>query len=276
MFRLAEARLCHALAQESDLVIATGGGTLVSDENRQAMAASGPVVCLTAGIDTVLQRVEEFEDRPLLPGDREEKRSNIESLLLSRREAYARIALRVPTDDIAPDAVAERVLDMLAGNSEVAEMTRITVPTPEGHYHICIGEGILSQAGRLLANRALAKGQAAIVTNSDIAAHYAENLCESLRQEGYTPVLCLVPEGEAHKTLATVGNLYDQFVAAGWTGAVPSSDWAAASSATWRDSRRPPICGAHRSYRSPHPCLQWSMPRSAAKPASTCPRAKTS
>ncbi len=215
LFRQAEARLCQTLARESDLVIATGGGTLVSEENRQALESGGPVVCLTAGVDTVLQRVETFEDRPLLPGDREEKRRNIERLLLSRRDAYGQIPLRVPTDGISPDIVAERVLDTLAGNSEIAEMTRITVPTPEGHYHICIGEGILAQAGRLLSNRAVAKGQAAIVTNADIAAHYADILSESLQKEGYTPVLCLVPEGEARKTLATVHSLYDQFVAAG-------------------------------------------------------------
>ena len=215
LFRQAEARLCQTLARESDLVIATGGGTLVSEENRQALESGGPVVCLTAGVDTVLQRVETFEDRPLLPGDREEKRRNIERLLLSRRDAYGQIPLRVPTDGISADIVAERVLDTLAGNNEIAEMTRITVPTPEGHYHICIGEGILAQAGRLLSNRAVAKGQAAIVTNADIAAHYADILSESLQKEGYTPVLCLVPEGEARKTLATVHSLYDQFVAAG-------------------------------------------------------------
>ena len=215
LFRQAEARLCQTLARESDLVIATGGGTLVSEENRQALESGGPVVCLTAGVDTVLQRVETFEDRPLLPGDREEKRRNIERLLLSRRDAYGQIPLRVPTDGISPEVVAERVLDTLAGNNEIAEMTRITVPTPEGHYHICIGEGILAQAGRLLSNRAVAKGQAAIVTNADIAAHYADILSESLQKEGYTPVLCLVPEGEARKTLATVHSLYDQFVAAG-------------------------------------------------------------
>ena len=215
VFRQAEARLCQTLARESDLVIATGGGTLVSEENRQALESSGPVVCLTAGVDTVLERVETFEDRPLLPGDREEKRSNIERLLLSRRDAYGQIPLRVPTDGISPDIVAERVLDTLAGNNEIAEMTRITVPTPEGHYHICIGEGVLAQAGRLLSNRAVAKGQAAIVTNADIAAHYADILSESLQKEGYTPVLCLVPEGEARKTLATVHSLYDQLVAAG-------------------------------------------------------------
>ena len=214
LFRQTEARLCQTLAGETDLVIATGGGTLVSDDNRQTLAASGPVVCLTAGADTVLERVETFEDRPLLPGDREEKKRNIERLLLNRRDAYGRIPLRVPTDGIDPDTVVERVLDILAGNNEIAEMIRITVPTPEGHYHICIGEGVLTHAGRLLSNRAVAKGRAAIVTNEDIAAHYADMLSESLQQEGYTPVLCLVPEGEAHKTLATVQCLYDQFVAA--------------------------------------------------------------
>ncbi len=215
VFRQAEARLCQALAQESELVIATGGGTLVSAENQQALAASGPVICLVAGIDTILQRVAAFEDRPLLPGDRDEKRRKIERLLLSRRAAYERIPLRVPTDDIAPTVVVERVLDMLAGNNEIPDMTRISVPTPAGRYHICIGEGILKQAGRLLANRSLAKGKAAIVSNSDIAAYFAEALSESLRQEGYAPVLCLTPEGEAHKTLATIHSLYDQFVAAG-------------------------------------------------------------
>ncbi len=213
-FRQAEARLCQTLAAETGLVISTGGGALVSDENRQTMEASGPVVCLAAGADTILERVETFEDRPLLPGDRDEKRRNIERLLQDRRAAYGRIPLRVPTDGIDPETVAERVLDTLAGNSEIAGMTRITVPTPEGHYHICIGEGILAHAGRLLSNREVAKGKAAIVTNADIAKHYADILSESLQQEGYTPVLCLVPEGEAYKTLATVQDLYDQFVAA--------------------------------------------------------------
>ena len=214
LFRQAEARLCQSLAAESDLIIATGGGALVSDENRQTMEASGPVVCLAAGADTILERVETLEDRPLLPGDRDEKRRNIERLLQDRRAAYGRIPLRVPTDGIDPETVAERVLDTLAGNSEIAGMTRITVPTPEGHYHICIGEGTLAHAGRLLSNREVAKGKAAVVTNADIARHFADVLSESLHQEGYTPVLCLVPEGEAHKTLATVQDLYDQFVAA--------------------------------------------------------------
>lgn len=214
-FRLAEARLCQELAQESGLVIATGGGALVNAENRKTLSTTGPVICLTAGAETILQRVEAFADRPLLPGDQDEKRRNIQQLLLRRRGAYAQIPLHVSTEGLGPEAVLERVLDVLAGHEEIAGMTRISVPAPDGSYHICLGEGLLAQAGQLLANRSDTRGKAAIVSNPDVAAHFAEELGDSLRQAGYEPVLCTVPEGEAHKTLASIHSLYDQFVAAG-------------------------------------------------------------
>jgi 3-dehydroquinate synthase len=48
-----------------------------------------------------------------------------------------------------------------------------------------------------------------------IAPQHGETLAASLRSAGYEPTICLVPEGEQHKTLATVASLYDQFLAAG-------------------------------------------------------------
>ncbi|HMN29284.1 MAG TPA: 3-dehydroquinate synthase, partial [Caldilineaceae bacterium] len=69
--------------------------------------------------------------------------------------------------------------------------------------------------GRLLANRGVGIGPAAIVTNAVVAAHHAEVLTASLRAAGFEPHLCLAPEGEQHKTLATVATLYEQFLAAG-------------------------------------------------------------
>ena len=48
-----------------------------------------------------------------------------------------------------------------------------------------------------------------------VAPHHGERLAESLRRAGYEPTLCLVPEGEQHKTLANIAALYDQFLAAG-------------------------------------------------------------
>lgn len=214
-FRTAEAELCAHLAVRSGLVIATGGGALISHENRQKLAASGAILCLTAGVTTILQRLEAASDRPLLQSEAQDRRQRIEELLLRRRNAYASIPLQVPTDNASPTEIVERVVDALEANAEAAGMTRIRVPSPEGTYHICIGEGLLAQTGMLLANRRIARGKAAIVTNPILAELHAGAVGESLRAVGYESVICTVPEGEQHKTLASISSLYEQFIAAG-------------------------------------------------------------
>jgi shikimate kinase / 3-dehydroquinate synthase len=90
----------------------------------------------------------------------------------------------------------------------------IDVASPQGTYRIHLGEDILAETGRRLKDLGLA-GRCAVVTNPVVGQHYAEPLLNSLRQTGFDPVRCDVPDGEQHKTLATVAALYDQFIAAG-------------------------------------------------------------
>ncbi len=213
-FRVAEIRLCMQLAGEQGLVIATGGGALVNPSSRHALAQSGVVVCLTATVDEIVGRLESADDRPLLPEAAEEKRRRVRNLLHERRHAYAAIAHQVDTSGRSPEQIVERVLDALAADQEAPGMTRIPVRTPEGRYDICLGEGLLAQMGRLLVNRGLRPGPAAVVTNAAIAAAQGAALESGLAAAGFTPVLCLVPEGEQHKTLETVAELYRRFLAA--------------------------------------------------------------
>ena len=161
---------------------------------------------------TILRRVAHNEDRPLLSGDREQR---IRQLLQQRRAAYSAIAHQVETTGRTFAQLVAQVEEVVAAHAEVPDMTRITVRNPEGSYHLCIGDGLLSQAGQLLCNRQLRPGPVAIVTNPMIAEHpHAATLMRSLGDAGYEAHLCLVPEGEQHKTLATVATLYDQFLTA--------------------------------------------------------------
>lgn len=93
-------------------------------------------------------------------------------------------------------------------------MTTITVNTPTGMYPIYLRENGLNDAGELLAQAGLS-GKCAIVTNPTVGQHYANALTENLRAAGFSPVVCEIPDGEAHKTLETVSKLYDDFLAAG-------------------------------------------------------------
>lgn len=51
-----------------------------------------------------------------------------------------------------------------------------------------------------------------MVTNPVVWQAHGEALAEGLRVAGFDPLLCPVPDGEAHKTLDTVRALYDRFV----------------------------------------------------------------
>ena len=57
--------------------------------------------------------------------------------------------------------------------------------------------------------------KAALVTDANVAAHYLEPAMESLRAAGLAAAPIVVPPGEASKTLAQAGRLYDALLAAG-------------------------------------------------------------
>ncbi len=103
-FRARENEVCRDLADESGLVIATGGGMLVDPENREWMAKSGFVVCLDAPPEVIKARLELATDRPLA-GD-------WEPLFEQRRAVYAEIADHVDTADKSPKAIAEEIIKL--------------------------------------------------------------------------------------------------------------------------------------------------------------------
>ncbi|MBN2007071.1 MAG: shikimate kinase, partial [Anaerolineae bacterium] len=65
-FRALEAAVCAELSAQDGLVVATGGGALLTPANRAAMQRSGVVICLDASPDEILRRVGGNDDRPLL------------------------------------------------------------------------------------------------------------------------------------------------------------------------------------------------------------------
>ncbi|NJN84734.1 MAG: AAA family ATPase [Caldilineaceae bacterium] len=80
-FRAAEAAICRQVADQTGLVLSTGGGALVNPANRDRLAQSGVIICLTATEDAILERVQQASNRPLLPGSADEQRQRIRDLL---------------------------------------------------------------------------------------------------------------------------------------------------------------------------------------------------
>jgi len=67
-FRAREEQAIAELTALQDIVLATGGGAVLSEENRRHLAGGGTVVYLDARPEDLFQRVRQDRNRPLLAG----------------------------------------------------------------------------------------------------------------------------------------------------------------------------------------------------------------
>lgn len=88
-------------------------------------------------------------------------------------------------------------------------MRKIRVALGSNSYEILVGPGLLGQAGRLLRENGFA-GKLVVITHPVLHRQYGEALCRTLAGDGFSVSTLLVPEGEAQKTLATAGRLYQE------------------------------------------------------------------
>jgi shikimate kinase len=110
-FRSLERDVACQLAKRTELVIATGGGMMLDERSRNALSATGTVLCLIADVDAILERVgSDAVHRPLLQGD--DPRGRVESLLRARADTYAQF-IQIDTMDHSPDEIATLIAEEL-------------------------------------------------------------------------------------------------------------------------------------------------------------------
>ena len=116
-FRDLERKVAMDLSQKRNLVVATGGGIVLNQDNIKDFAAHGVVVCLSARPEIIMQRVSTDCHRPLLEGS--DKYNRLLSILDARRDLYAAIPCQVDTTDLTPDEVVDRVESCFAENTHL-------------------------------------------------------------------------------------------------------------------------------------------------------------
>jgi len=111
-FRKRETAILKELMDERPLVLATGGGIVLREENRTLLTRADVVVYLTADPELLVQRTEKDKKRPLLQVDN--PREKVLSLMSQRDPLYREVATRiVVTDTRSPKNVAQEIADQL-------------------------------------------------------------------------------------------------------------------------------------------------------------------
>lgn len=109
-FRKRERTVIDELTQRQNIILATGGGAVLSDENRIHLTSRGYVIYLSASVDQLLQRTSQDKNRPLLKT--KNPREKLIELIEKRDPLYRQVAnLIVKTDNQSVKAVVFKITD---------------------------------------------------------------------------------------------------------------------------------------------------------------------
>lgn len=111
-FRGLETEVTRELSEKDHLVISTGGGLVLKEENVALLKKRGKLFFLTADVDTLMLRVQGDDSRPLLKTAN--ARERMEELLKVRTPRYESAADHIiDTDNKSADEVAREIVAIM-------------------------------------------------------------------------------------------------------------------------------------------------------------------
>ena len=111
-FRTREEKSIKELCQLENIVLATGGGAILSKKNRNLLVTSGVIFYLKATADTLFSRTKSGINRPLLKSSN--KLQTITDLLKEREPLYEEIANHIiDTDQHTTNWAMNQILKQL-------------------------------------------------------------------------------------------------------------------------------------------------------------------
>ncbi len=120
-FRMLEAESMQATATTS-AVVALGGGAVCSPGAIEALLANGEVVYLRAAPETLMERIPDASNRPLLAGlDRAAQVDRLKSLLAERDRFYRQARVHIDARG-TQEEVTERIVVALTLGSESVDL----------------------------------------------------------------------------------------------------------------------------------------------------------
>jgi len=203
-FREVESSVLMRLAPTpSWVVVDTGGGAPLREENRTLMRRLGLIIGLRGSLDRVASGIAATHSKR--PYQNVAPRDRARQVLQERRKAYADTDVTFDVDGATGDETARAIAAWLVS----ARGVRIDVASPEraSPCRVLIRAGLLEHVGPHLADLGW-RGQVAVVGDAQTAARYEPDLLRSLASVGLSAATFRVPAGERGKQLRIAAQLW--------------------------------------------------------------------
>lgn len=214
-FRTRESGVIQELLKLDNIVLATGGGAILSADSRPMMKQNGVVVYLKSSVHDLWQRTRHDHSRPLLQTDN--PRAKLQELHDLRDPLYMETAdVIIHTGKQSVQILLERLqhklegLNQMTGNEKT--MQTLSVGLAERSYPIHIGSGLLNRVELLVPH--IPHKRAFIVSNTTVAPLYLQRLIEGLSSNGVQVQSIILPDGEQYKNGESLNKIYDALLSA--------------------------------------------------------------
>ncbi|MFF3350001.1 3-dehydroquinate synthase [Streptomyces sp. NPDC002779] len=250
-FRAIEKQAVLRALAEHEGVLALGGGAILDEDTRTALAGLR-VVYLSMDVEEAVKRTGLNAARPLLAVN---PRKQWRELMEARRHLYEQIATAVvATDGRTPDEVTRAALDALELKTAspggqppdprpedvmASQVTRIQVGGTAGSepYEVLVGRQLLGELGGLIGDRV----KRVAVIHPEALAETGEALRADLAGQGFDAVAIQVPNAEEAKTAEVAAYCWKALGQSGFTrtdvvvgvGGGSTTDLAGFVAATW-------------------------------------------
>jgi shikimate kinase/3-dehydroquinate synthase len=208
-FRDVESNVLERLARTpSWVVVDTGGGAPIREQNRVLMRRLGLIVGLRGSLDTVASGIAATQAKR--PYQNVAPRDRARRVLRERKSAYADTDVTFDVDGASVEGTARAIAAWLVS----ARGVRIDVAGPERPCRVLIRAGLLDHVGPHLADLGW-RGRVAVVSDRGTASRYEAAVRHSLETVGLASVIVTVPAGERGKRLSVAARLWDSLAREG-------------------------------------------------------------
>lgn len=215
-FRQLESEVLHELGDGVRVVIATGGGMVISEANRKFMREHGLTVYLQARVDTIWTRMQETSvhiSRPLIAGEHGLQR--LQTLYTTRRKWYEEAAIQINTEEGSQNALARRLISLALtrGSLFLPFLPREAIKFQIGSVssQAIVEWGGVPHLGETLHALEFSE-RLFVITDSQVGALYTQSLQTLLEHAGFQPYIFTIPAGEASKSFKYFQQIVDWLV----------------------------------------------------------------
>ena len=113
-FRKRESGVLEEMVQKNSVVLSTGGGIVLSENNRELLSSRGTVFYLATPISVQLERTAKDKDRPLLKNG--DPGQILQELHEKRKNLYKSVSDHIiETEDKSSQEVASEIINLVKG-----------------------------------------------------------------------------------------------------------------------------------------------------------------